>query len=383
MAVQLEFEGVGRRTMRNCDYSPSRRLFTLSPDGEPDLKCFVEYDSGGINYSTPEALVSFLYNPQHAEAEVRPVRLAETESRTVGWLCTLSALTSTSHGYSTSSHFRKAAFMAVCVLLLGEAPSRVVSVANDTTIRLEDLFDDAISLLILHEPSVSAVVSTDCSELLPSLFQFGFTPYSPRIVGVWRPGSTTANYYTNLQSNITLQKISRDAKCNGFARRVFQELLPVANDPVLRFFIFYQVIQALIDEVFADRQAKNILAMVPVCDRPSLLHPMIERLQDDTKEKRRLRLLFNEYSGAEAPLADLKAACDALISRLSGEESASCAEGVYEVRNILFHNFRSVNSALLPRLVRVVEELEWAVPELLFRFRLPLPLPCGAPEFEI
>lgn len=71
-------------------------------------------------------------------------------------------------------------------------------------------------------------------------------------------------------------------------------------------------------------------------------------------------------------------ASNELLKECGTEEKETVAEALYEVRNIIFHDLRRIPESAMMRLKVVVEQMEYVVPELLIKFRIPTATPESA-----
>lgn len=85
-----------------------------------------------------------------------------------------------------------------------------------------------------------------------------------------------------------------------------------------------------------------------------------------------MRLLFNEYSGTDARMGDLLTACNDFLKENGAKERGGVADALYEVRNSIFHDLRGIPDRAMPLLKAIVEQMGYAVPELLVSFRIPV-----------
>ena len=338
-------------------------------NGEYECRIAYGYQSY-INDSIEDGVVGLFTHPTHSESDVRPVELSFSD-RTVGWLCTVGALTSDQHEHAQSPYFRRAAFMAIRHLLTNGRYTKVPRLSHGSEVSISDFFDDELSVLVLHKPSIAPHVSSACAEILPSLHQYGFIPVGSQNSSPMEVGKVATEMFANLGKKICLSPISRDVKFEDFTNQVFRQLLPSAPTPLLRFFIYYQLIETLLARIFNDRQSGTIMMMVPVKDNPVMVHPLIKKLQEDATEMKRMNLLFNNYCGAGANMVDLLPASNEFLRETGAKEKATVAEALYEVRNIIFHDLRRIPEKAMLHLKEVVEQMGYAVPELLIKFRIP------------
>lgn len=371
MAPQIFFDSIGTQPLSDVTFIPEANAFALHAGLNSEYVCRIAYRFQSFtNDRIEDGLIELFTHPTHAESDVRPVTLASSD-QTVGWLCTIGALTSDQHEYAESLHFRRAAFTAAHLLLNSGRYTKAPKVNHDSEMRISDFFDDELSVLILHKPSVETNVGTACAEILPCLHQYGFVPLGTQPLPPMEVGKVASDIFAGSGKKIRLFPISRDVKFEDFTNQVFRQLLPSAPTPLLRFFIYYQLIETLLARIFNDRQSETIMMMVSVKDNPVKVHPLIEKLKKDATEKKRMCLLFNEYSGADARMSDLLAVCNEFLAESGAEKKGIVAEALYEVRNSIFHDLRGIPERAMPFLTAIVEQMGYAVPELLVNFRIP------------
>lgn len=375
MAAQIFFEDVGTQQLTSVSFDPEAKAFALHAGLNGEYVCRISYSFlAFVDDKMEDGLVELFMHPTHAESDVRPVELSSV-NKTVGWLCTIGALTSNQHEHADSPHFRRAAFMAIRLLLANGRYTRVPRLNHGAEITIADFYDDELSVLILHRPSIGTNISPACAEVLPSLHQYGFVPLGAPASARMEVGKVATDMFANLGKRICLFPISRDVNFEDFTSQVFRQLLPSAPTPLLRFFIYYQLIETLLARIFSDRQSATIMKMVPVKDNPVKIHPLIKKLQEDATEKKRMNLLFNNYCGTGTNMCDLLSASNELLKECGTDEKETVAEALYEVRNIIFHDLRRIPESAMLRLKVVVEQMEYVVPELLIKFRIPTATP--------
>lgn len=371
MASQINFDSVGAQPLSRVYFTPEAKAFSLHAGVNGEYLCRIAYSLQCFaNDRIEDGLVELFTHPTHAESDVRPVKLASAD-QTVGWLCTIGALTSDQHEYSESPHFRRAAFMATHILINSGRYTKEPKVNHDAEMRMSDFFDEELSVLILHKPSIGSNVGSACAEILPSLHQHGFVPLGTQQSPPMEVGKVATEMFANSGKKIRLFPMSRDVEFEDFTNQVFRQLLPSAPTPLLRFFIYYQLIETLLARIFNDRQSETIMMMVPVRGIPAKVHPLIEKLKKDATETMRMKLLFNEYSGTDTKMGDLLTVCNDFLTQSGAAKKVAVSEALYAVRNSIFHDLRGIPEKAMPLLKVIVEQMGYAVPELLVSFRIP------------
>ena len=371
MMQQIEFEGNGYAPVQEISFDPTSSSFVIKAGLNNKFGCNVAYGYPQGKFSSDDGQILLLFNSDHSESDIRKIRMPDAGESTVGWLCTIGALNSSAHSFVDDRHFRNAAYVAAKLLLQESKYIQSHSIQHGSTIQFADLFDQDASVLVLHRPSVVAHVDIAAKALLPCFHQLGFVPFIASAARRWQPGAIAMDAFAKAGVTINIRPLLATVGFVEFIIRVFEELLPLASDTLLKFFIYYQVIESLLDKIFSHRQGETILDMVNIRNDPVLLHPMIKKLTEDASENKRMNLLFNEYSGLDGVMGDLCATCNTMLKTLGVKEESMAAKALYEVRNIIFHNLRKLSPSSSNQMQEIVEQLEWAIPELLLNFRIP------------
>ena len=376
MTRVIDFNGVGTIPVQCISYEPDNNRFVVVARPLDRISTPSETYRVYVRFPAPQKVDApedgcniALFNPNHSESDVRMIRLSPLGSRTVGWLCTVTALASNNHKYSSDPHFRRAAFMNARHLLHSQIVWKRTSIQNDSTVELVDIVDDNASILTVFRPFVSSYAGTECTELLPSLHRIGFVPFTPQSAAAWKPGTAALNEFNNGHEHLTLDPFPASEKYSEFIAEVFKDLLPPIPSSILRFFIYYQIIEALLDGVLLETRSKALRSMIAEWETSERIKSVIEKVQEASKGSSRMERLFSEYSDSDNK-EDLRLACNSLLIACGIDEKPSAPEALYKVRNTLFHEMRSMTGRRLLRLDNVNNELQVVVPDLLLNFSL-------------
>lgn len=133
--------------------------------------------------------------------------------------------------------------------------------------------------------------------------------------------------------------LSQNAKWPSYVRTIISELEPFAEDPFLRFFYLYQVIETLMSENYKSELAAIRVAFDAQSDISiTQLREYVEKFQRIYKEKSRIN------SALQPICSQSRMAAEAILSAL-GEDFAddTFGEVIYKVRNIVFHDYQRVH----------------------------------------
>lgn len=116
-------------------------------------------------------------------------------------------------------------------------------------------------------------------------------------------------------------------------------LVPYCENPFLRFFYLYQVVEHLMGEDFDNRMA-DVRHRLMAAANPSKveIREILDKFQDATREKARI----NQVLSPECPTTHISVT--SLLTALGiNEPDATFAERLYRVRNTLFHDYGTLH----------------------------------------
>lgn len=277
--------------------------------------CYADYQVYVVSTSEPLA-----------EADVIPVKF---KSNRVGFLIPGQALLSQSQPNNSNPAYAAFSLIAagrVCRdswLDKYELVSRELLAASVATIP----FVEGDAYLVLQMPTG---FSGNYSRLLPSLFHNGV--YS------FRGNREFCKLSQNPSGVIKLAEAGFDS---DYAWKIIWELFPYADEPVLKFFYVYQLIEMLIGADFSSRAATikdklNALAPLTI----TMLRDIVSDFQGSYKELPRLKNVLQPTCGAT------EQQIEAFLDQVGEDRNGKVfAEKIYKTRNILFHEFSRAHGA--------------------------------------
>ncbi|MGV3683014.1 MAG: hypothetical protein ACO1PM_25330 [Acidovorax sp.] len=145
--------------------------------------------------------------------------------------------------------------------------------------------------------------------------------------------------YVDYEGDGTTMRIKSTAALPSYVTTILGSLIPYCDNPFLRFFYLYQVIEHMMGMEFESKVAdvRNRLAAIA---NPSMveLREILEKFQDATREKTRINAaLVPQCPATAVSVEKLLAAVNAL------DPDTSFAERIYRVRNILFHDYKQLH----------------------------------------
>lgn len=225
-------------------------------------------------------------------------------------------------------------------------------------IYLSELLGEDAAFLIIHRKQF------DIADIFSSIIRYGFFLQEKNI-------SPIPEYFSACEDlpdgkYLTLSKISPDLKKVKFQIFNILKLYVHQSNNIFKFFILYQIIEILMQEIFDDTKDELLKLLAETTD----IQAMRDLLSKSVSEKQRLRILVDNYANSVFKDGDLKILKDACQSYLN-EEMNNFQECIYKVRNALFHNLRLHDESRDDYLKQIVDELVKIIPDILSSYKKP------------
>jgi hypothetical protein len=250
-------------------------------------------------------------------------------SRSVGLIFSVQALTSRSTVLTANAMLNGYGFLALSKLCTGDTFCYVSSrqITPGETYEISDFYDDDSVVVILHR-SVCGPQATSEDDFKNYIFDKLPTFARSGLFLQLEEGSARVRQSQKFetisegQSYIRLQSFSPDLPTS--TRLFMVELLtrndPYEKHPAFRFFLYYQVFESLIQEMYEDYYTKfSQLALETRFRRASAMKDLVEWLREKLSEKNRLGVLVG-------------------TNRRSGDEFDSLRDGYDEIMRALAHD---------------------------------------------
>jgi hypothetical protein len=287
----------------------------------------------------------------------------------IGLTVPANALASNDHDHASKMFFRQCAYVIMKKVLKDAAPSlrsRLESADLGLPVLFSDLFHDNVCFLLLDKAALRSFDNFHFDRLLPSLAFRGFIPIEncdPDAL-VWRSALPE-------HKKLHVSLVSGDVDGAHIVARLYILAAMAGPSKLLQFFYLYQIIEHLLEAVLRHRLPQFARAMMAsLAVGASDLHDEFLIMNEQMRERVRLKLLVNDYAECRSSLDELGAAASALLNALHLREQFGI-DAVYAVRNFLFHRARNLPAEDEGTLDAVVEAFAEFVPVLLATFALP------------
>ena len=297
------------------------------------------------NYDCKDTDVLLLLNPFQVEAVVLDVRVPPGAQR-LGYVFPLTSIGSSNHEYASNKYFHAACYAAVFKMLekLVCRDFAEIDVGScSASCSLDDLFGGDLIILAIHLPNaVKAGITLE--QLYADLHRHGYA------LADWESNTSPIrldvvkeNFYEACEKKrLTLRPTCRLLSDDSMISKFICSRLSCPNDPVLRFFYLYQIVERILEfELLA--QSSRLLEELSAHEPRGLkITGAFHDLKDTLSEKNRLRTLFETRTNSalqNSPtvnhLKDFLRACQV-------DDYPSYWENFYKVRNIVFHAWWSI-----------------------------------------
>ncbi len=145
--------------------------------------------------------------------------------------------------------------------------------------------------------------------------------------------------YADFAENGTLLKLKSTPDVPSYVTTILGTLVPHCQNPFLRFFYLYQVVEHLMSAEL-DTKVAEVRTRFNATATPSMVEVLeiLDKFKDATREKTRI----NSALVPLCPATDISA--EKLLSALNAlEPQSSFAEKIYRVRNTLFHDYKQLH----------------------------------------
>jgi len=282
----------------------------------------------------------------------------------IGIILQIKSLISIDHNFATKNYFLDYAFVAFQLLILD---SKFVFKSNKKY-KLINIIESFNIVLIVSE-------IFNINEYLPCLFEYGY--YKQEVDKNFKSLKASKE----ITSNLNLKPISKSLIDESYIIDIFQTLI-FEQHPLIKFHVLYQIIELLIHKI-------SICEVSKISERLKSKSLLTRELQDEIKqfssEKDRLNILMQDYS-SNLNLKykqELEKYCHKLIIDVKSHskndndikvlknniDRKDLITSLYEIRNLVVHDFRSFNLEKFEFLKELNIHFELFIIDLLINYK--------------
>lgn len=340
------------------EVSNKEKSIKLNFEYKPDFND--EYDFNDYQ------LVILENNYLNAENDV--FQVFNEDNKRLGWIFTLSNLESREHDYIGNKHLDKYKYVAFHLLLrMNDA-----SLYRDNEIDLEkellnlsDIYNDNIILFITFKENIN---TDNLLNYLPSLARYGYYKYSKKRNYRFKESQNGFLNDTREKDKLRLKLSNIDLNKDEFLYNLFTDYLKSLEHVLLRFHLLYQVFEHYMDLVF-EKESDTVIQELE--QKKISKNDFIERIGELRKERKLINKLL-ERDDFKGQVNNLVYECNEILNNNSKKTKSSLGDCIYDVRNLIVHNFRSISQKDFTVLDNIVEDLEGLVISILESNKLEL-----------
>lgn len=341
-----------------CDiHNGDIQAIARAKDFESDVIIHRQY----MAKNNKDYLLYFFSNTNLRDGQIYDLRDMELDDR-IGLLAPVSAFSSREHTRSQDEYFEAVASSAFWELLLDSNNNSLeVELSSDDEFEISDFYSDHIAVLIIRKITHQTF---NIQKYIPGLFAFGYALHRPgyKINSSWKFDGLPKG------KELKIRPVNTDFLGNGYLETLYTEMLPYEQNPLAGFLLQYQIFEMLMHSVFNDRLAQFKSDINAFSGTASDLREVFESLQKVSAERERIRVAIERSQPNSLALHDIVTTCkELLISAHKTPKSDNFSDLLYDVRNLIFHNYRAIPNGSHSTIDQVNKELMRVMPTLLAR----------------
>lgn len=419
MSLSVTIEGTNY-PVRNAslDQDPERFGLYSAPESESRADAALCYVRNSLKpakeqYKLSDFRVALFTHKEWPESYVFSLKEGE---RSIGLIFSLQALASGSRILQTKRLWNDYGLLALAKLCAGDScsPGGRECIRGETY-EITELYSDdtVVAIFVAAECAIqTGELDEFCRFLydrIPSFVRFGL--FLQNVEGSQRVRQYRANglllELAKERSNLRIRSFAFDfpISSKNFLIKLLAETDPYEKHPAFRFFLYYQVIESLLQVMFDEYYVEFVrLASDPKFNRATAMKDLVAALQAVLKENVRLKILVSENSSLSKEFGILRDHCVRVLDVLertgpAGETPSTssakeavvltqpvaavqipptadtshkledAASALYDMRNALFHSFMRISSQ--DDLEELVDQFSMTICDLAVKYTKP------------
>lgn len=307
----------------------------------------------------------FENNYLNAENDVFQIKDKNSDER-LGWIFPITILESNENDYSKNEFLNKYKYVAFRILLESkESDKEIGTLVNDDTL-LSQIYGENIQLLVLSNKQTDKVADFDICNYLPNLSNYGYYIKNNHTLTINL--ETQKKYALKFRSQNCLKISTSNRPINEFPFfiQLYIQYLKTLDHHLVRFYLLYQVIEHYIGERFEN----NFTLLLndysgSKIDKNDLFEQMKELKQERTNIKAIFECLKNSGLANDEIITDLERDCRTLLEKYNKKIKVHTGDLVYDVRNLVVHNYRKLEDNEIALLEEITFEFELIITDIL------------------
>lgn len=382
--MSIKYEGKDLKNTELVSYESKNfiRVSNESKDVYLDFEYFpevhkdVEYDNYQIfvlsnNYLVAEKDFFQIYN--------------KDDSRRLGWIFTISNLESKELDLIKDKHLNNYKLAAYYLLLQAKGNVKPKPIEEAAPYpKISDIYDRDDIFIVVYDASKKEF---PIRNYLPSLSKYGYyikNSYD-NIAKIESKRSFCLKLREEGKNKIHLKMSNCGNDNDRFINDLFSDHLKSSEHHLLRFHILYQVIEFYLSNIF-ENDSKSIIDSY-IRDRNDI-NGFMEKIGKVKSERTRINKLIS-YTGTlgddlDYSVVNLQRDCDLFLRKCQREPKSNLGDLVYDVRNLIVHEYRSVAPSEFSLLEDITSEIELLVTNIIENYNFNKePLQTNVSELSV
>jgi len=300
-------------------------------------------------------LVLFENNYLNAENDVFQV-YDKNEKIRIGWIFPLSNLEGKENNFIDNTFLNKYKYVAFQLLLLAKERNIILNEIKEEY-SISDFYPNNPIVLILSNENTSKIEDFSTDNYIPSLSKYGY--YKQNNLQnqlILRPKSIFCLKFRG-KEKLNLFKSQRDINSDRFFSQLFSKHLKSLEHHLIRFHILYQIIEYILTERFdvvfnklVEEYNENTIQK----------NDFIEKINELGKERVNIRKVVDclKQKQCDFEIADLERDCKDLLIAHNKKIKNPLGDLIYDVRNLIVHNYRDIEDSEVEIIENITHELE-------------------------
>ena len=332
-------------------------VFFKISDNENQNSIVIEYQpilEEEFNYENFE-LVLFENNYLNAENDVFQIYDKDEKIR-LGWMFPLSNLEGKENDYTDNEFLNKYKFVAFHLLLLAKEKNLNID-TNQVEYNISDIYLNNPIVLILSKENTSKIADFSIENYIPSFSKYGYYKQNEFQNSLnLRPKNEFCLKYRG-KEKLNLFKSQRDINSDRFFTELFSKHLKSLEHHLIRFHILYQIIEYILTERF-DVVFNNLIGEYN--DKNIVKNDFIEKINELGKERVNVKKVIDclKEKKCDFIIPNLERDCKDLLDSHNKKIRNSLGDLIYDVRNLMVHNYRDIEDSEVEIVENITHELE-------------------------
>lgn len=334
----------------NCFILSGKKYKDLIVNYIPDVSNI--WDSNSIE-------IKLLENPYlDAENDVFEVyHSLSKKGERIGWIFPITILMSNNNDFKNYKNIDSYKLAAFHNLLLEDCTIKEDFLQNGH-VEINQIFSENIIICALHKLSINKIPDFNFNNCFLSLYSYGYSEYNPKQVR--KKLLNKDSFVKDMRSTrhrVVLKEPKYDFSHNIFIKSLFNDYLINTESFLVRFILLYQIFELLMEEEYEVSFTKSLekfqLNQISKND-------LKEELIGVSKERELLKKMFKRTSSLEEQLkTNFASECVELFNGINRSYKKEFEDIIYDFRNLIVHQFRSVSSknSDLEKIISLFEEI--------------------------